>query len=52
MNFKKYPMKFAIFPFLSANLIYVLRSIVLPYLTGNTLRLRYAPNRLMLSIGL
>jgi hypothetical protein len=23
-----------------------------PYLTGNTLRLRYEPNRLMLSIGL
>jgi hypothetical protein len=25
---------------------------VCPYLTGNTLRLRYKPNRLMLSIGL
>jgi hypothetical protein len=25
---------------------------VCPYLTGNTLRLRYEPNRLMLSIGL
>jgi hypothetical protein len=25
---------------------------VCPYLTGNTLRLRYGPNRLMLSIGL
>jgi hypothetical protein len=25
---------------------------VWPYLTGNTLRLRYEPNRLMLSIGL